>query len=250
MKLPKRPSGSAGGPSVSVLAMIGVVLFAIPALFFAWWGASKLFDSTTKSHYEATSPVERVVLDTGDVNVEIREAAVDTVTVDTNGTYFLDEPDVDEVIEDGALKIKADCGSIWTTFNCDTDLTVLVPKGVSVSLDGGQGDVRLVGLTGKLAVKSGSGDVIGSGLLGGDVLAVSGTGDVDLDLASAPTRLDVSTDTGDIDVIVPNGGYAVDLKSETGDSTLSGVRNDSSSDRTIRGVSDAGDIAISGRQAA
>jgi DUF4097 and DUF4098 domain-containing protein YvlB len=113
-----------------------------------------------------------------------------------------------------------------------------------------KGDVRLVGLTGKLAVKSGSGDVIGSGLLGGDVLAVSETGDVDLDLAAAPARLDVSTDTGDIDVIVPTGGYAVDVKSETGDASLSGVRNDASADRTIRGVSDAGDIAISGRQAA
>jgi hypothetical protein len=227
--------------------LVAAVLFGLPLLFLGWWGASKAFDSTTTTHYEASSTVQRVVLDTGDVNVEIREASVPAITVDTKSTYFIDKPDVQKRIDGTALMVKADCGSDWTMTSCDTDMTVTVPHGVSVSLDGSQGDISLYDLTGKIAVRSGSGDVSGIGLLGNDVLALSTTGDVSLDLTKEPQRLDVSTDTGDIDVVVPSARYAVDEKSETGDAALSGIVNDGSSERTIRSVSNTGDISIAGR---
>jgi DUF4097 and DUF4098 domain-containing protein YvlB len=223
---------------------------ALPTLGVAWWGASKLFDSTSTTHYTASQPVQRVVLDTGDLNVEVREAAVATVTVDTHGTYFLDEPDVNQKIENGALMVKADCGSAWTMTSCDTDMTVTVPHGVAVSLDGGQGDIELFDLTGKLAVKSGSGDVSGLGLNTADVLALTSTGDVSLDMALAPLSLDVSSGSGVIVVIVPSSGYAVDLKSENGDAEFTGLKNDASSHHSIRTVSETGDISLSGREAA
>src|SRR5262249_36615005 len=143
----------------------------------------------------------------------------------------------------------ADCGSGWTMKACDTSMTVVVPRGTSVSLAGGNGDVSLYDLTGKVAVKSDSGDISGRDLLGRDVFATTSNGDVSLDLARAPASLDVVTVTGDIDVVVPKAHYAVDLKSDEGDAELTGVTNDASSGRSIRTVSEVGDVSISGRTA-
>jgi DUF4097 and DUF4098 domain-containing protein YvlB len=245
-----RSDGLETDPARSTVLMVALVVVALPSLLIVWWGASKIFDSTSTTHYQAAKPVQRVVLDTGDMNVQIRESAVTAVTIDTKSTYFLDKPDVKEQVDSGALLVKADCGSGWTLTACDTDMTVVVPKGVSVSLDGGQGDVSMFDLTGKVAVKAGSGDVSGLGLDAADVLALTSTGDVSLDMAQAPVSLDVSTDSGDIDVVVPSTTYAVDLKSENGDAELSGLTNDASSVRSIRTVSDVGDVTVSGRSIA
>jgi hypothetical protein len=237
-----------GGPASRRTVLFAVAfLFGLPLVFVGWWGASKIFDSTSTSHYEASPSVQRVVLDTGDVNVAIREAAVPAVTIDTTSTYFIDEPSITHVLDGTALKVKADCGSSWTISTCDTDMTILVPHGVDVSLDGGAGDVDMFDLTGTIAIKSDAGDVSGLGLLGGDVLAMSTTGDVSLDLARSPQRLDVSTSTGDIDLVVPSADYAVDVKSDAGDTNVSGITDDGSSTRSIRSVSDVGDISIAGR---
>jgi len=222
-----------------------VVLLSLPILVLGWWGASKAFGSTSTSHYEASDSVQRVLLDAGDATVVVREAAVDRVSVDRQSDWFLSEPSLSHSVEDGALRLKLDCGTTWTMTSCDTDLTVTVPKGVGVSVDGGLGDVSLIGLSGDAAVKSETGDVSGIGLRDKKLIALTSEGDVALKLAAEPKSLDLSTDSGDIDVAVPSARYAVEAKSDSGDTELSGLKSDAASDRTIRAVSDVGDVSIS-----
>lgn len=228
------------------LLIPAVVLLTLPLLLLSWWGVTKLFDSTATSHYQAPTAVNRIVLDTGDVDVDVKQEDVSSVGIDTKSTYFIDKPTVEHQVDGTALQVKADCGSAWTHASCDTDMTVTVPRGVAVTLDGGSGHVVLDGLTGALAIKSGTGDVDGNALLSTDILALSGNGNVDLDLAASPTRLDVSTDNGDIDVVVPTSSYAVQMKSDNGDEALSGITNEADAKRVIRGVSSNGDISIAG----
>ena len=64
-----------------------------------------------------------------------------------------------------------------------------------------------------------------------------------------PIRLDVSTESGDIDVVVPRARYAIDLKSDTGEAEMTGIVNDNASLRSIRTVSDVGDVTLAGRAA-
>jgi DUF4097 and DUF4098 domain-containing protein YvlB len=244
MRLRSKRSADAARPT---LLTVVVIILAIPLLVFGWWGVSKLFDSTSTTHYSADTAVDRVQLDTGDVAVKVRQADVGTVSIDTKGTYFIDKPSVSHTVDGKALEVRADCGNSWTTLSCDTTMTVTVPRGVDVSLDGGSGDVDLDGLSGQIAVKSDTGDVSGSGLVSSDILALSASGDIDLNLAQTPRRLDTSTDNGDIDLAVPRAHYALDARSDEGDTTISGITKDASSTHTIRSVSTVGDISIAGR---
>jgi hypothetical protein len=238
------PRDGNGGRRPLVLTL--TVALALPAVVLAWWGASEIFDSTASSHYRSTQPVSRVLLDTGDVDVAVRQADVHTVSADLSGSYFIDAPDMSEASDNGTLTITSDCGGDWTMSNCDAHLSVVVPRDVSVSLDGGTGDVELVDLSGKVAVKSKTGDVTGVGLRASDLVALTTAGDVNLALTGSPSSVEVSTSSGDIDVVVPSARYAVDLKSDSGDASLSGVTNDGSSSRSIRTVSDSGDISVAG----
>src|SRR5262249_49799149 len=119
----------------------------------------------------------------------------------------------------------------------------------AVDVDAGSGDVALSGLTGGTTARVSSGDIEASRLSGkldletssGDVDAAelnaptvdarATSGDVFLDLATVPKRVNVASSSGDVVIAVPrNGsdGYVAHAATSSGDVNVRVDENDNS----------------------
>jgi len=210
-----------------VFLILGAALLGLAALGGLAYGANKAFD-TTKTHARTIAePVKAVVIDVDAGDVELVRGA-ERVEVRETSTYLLRKPEVSQSVENGVLTLRSGCGGFFL-LDCSTDFRVAVPADVAVR------------------VESDTGDVTGTALVASDVRVSTDVGDVELELESAPDRLDVSTDVGDIDVAVPaHGVYAVDTDTDVGDADVHGVVQDDRSPRSISVKSDVGDLKVQG----
>lgn len=134
----------------------------------------------------------------------------------------------------------AGCGALG--FGCSVDYELRVPDGTRVTIDTRSGDLQLGGSLGPVDVEAGSGDIEAKRLRSMTLAARSGSGDIDLALARAPSQLTVRTGSGDVDVTVPSGDtYAVDVQTGSGDEDVT-VKTDHSSSRTVQIETGSGDI--------
>ena len=79
-------------------------------------------------------------------------------------------------LEDGHLFLFDECNDD----ECSVDITASIPAGVPVEIRTGSGDIGVDDLLGTLSLHTGSGDIEGWGLGGTDLVATTGSGDVDL----------------------------------------------------------------------
>ena len=101
---------------------------------------------------------------------------------------------------------------------CSIDYDIKVPDATLVNVDIGSGDITLGGALARVSASSGSGDIDAKSLATPTLLAKTGSGDLDLNLAQAPTTATVKTGSGDVNVQVPRGeAYAVNVTTGSGD---------------------------------
>lgn len=99
----------------------------------------------------------------------------------------------------------------------ETDLSLKVPRGVSVTLEAVSADIRVDGLRGDLEAQSVSGDVVAN-VDSREVSLSSVSGDIELRAQSRDTRLE--SVSGDIEAVGPSGEFAAETVS--GDLSLHG----------------------------
>jgi DUF4097 and DUF4098 domain-containing protein YvlB len=104
------------------------------------------------------------------------------------------------------------------------------------------------GATGdRLALRSSSGDVEATGVDVGDIDARTSSGDVTVELGSAPRQVDTVTSSGDVLVVVPyvlgDVYYDVEADTSSGDRVVD-VRTDPLSDRRIEAHTGSGDVTV------
>ena len=117
------------------------------------------------------------------------------------------------------LAIDANCAGSFG--GCSVDYVVTVPDATDVSVVTGSGDIAVGGSLGGVALKAGSGDIRTTNLAADQVTAEDGSGDVDLELATAPPTVGVRTGSGDVSVrLPPNTHYAVDSETGSGDTRV------------------------------
>ena len=93
------------------------------------------------------------------------------------------EPTPRESWSGSTLAVDASCTGSFG--GCSVDYVITVPDATDVSVVTGSGDIAVGGSLGGVALKAGSGDIRTTNLAADQVTAEDGSGDVDLELATA-----------------------------------------------------------------
>ena len=182
-----------------------------------------------------------LVVDVGSGDVSIFGADVSEVSV----TAKVQGPSnhVGHVFDQGRLTLFDDCSEE----PCSVDLSVRVPASAALNLRTGSGDVRLENTRADVALKTGSGDIMGRQLSGLDFSAESGSGDVAFEVVPRANRVHVRTGSGDVALTVPSGGYRIDVSTGAGDQRFEDVTDDAGAASAIDISTGSGDVSILGR---
>jgi Putative adhesin len=208
------------------LVIIGASLLGLLALGGIAYGANQAFSSTETKTTRVSERVRAIAVDVDTGDVELVRGS--QVTVEQTTEYLIRKPDVERTVKDGVLTLKSDCGGLFL-LDCTTDFRIEVPEGVAVN------------------VRTDVGNVTGAALASSDVRIKTDVGDVDVDLTTAPDRLEAFTDVGDVELRLPDAAYAVDTDTDVGDIDVNGVVQDDRAPRSVTTKTDVGDVTIQGR---
>jgi DUF4097 and DUF4098 domain-containing protein YvlB len=221
----------------------------------------------TKSTTDLTfaDVISSIEIDSSAGGVTLIDGRNDPLTVKRTTEYVVGKPDVSEKVEDGVLKIKADCGGIKLG-SCSANYELRVPVSLRMKVQTSSGRIDVQGVKGDLETTTSSGDVELAGTYGRilantetgtirsadmsstDVSATSESGLIELVFAGSPSKVEVASDSGNVEIELPRGGtsYAIDAASQSGKTTID-ARRDTSSPYSIKATSESGDVTVTGR---
>ena len=240
--------------------VLALVIAGVVALAAANLGVDR---EATKNH-TVFGAVRAIVVKPGRGAVEFVPAG-ELIRIREMRHYVVSEPELQRTRRNGVLTIATQCEDLPDVVPCYSDLRVRVPRGVTVTVDGGAGDVDLRGVEVRRAhVETGSGDIeFGLGghpsllwahtesgdieIVAADARAVdahSDSGDVDIDVATKPRRVAARSDSGDVQLTLPRGIYAVRAKADSGDVAVRGISRNRLSASSIDARSESGDVEL------
>ncbi|MBB6344561.1 DUF4097 family beta strand repeat-containing protein [Nonomuraea muscovyensis] len=190
--------------------------------------------------YDVTDKVTALRVEPGSGDAVISEydgrAVHVTETLGWRGT----KPEAEHVVEGDTLRLSYTCHD---GPSCHVNYRIQVPKGLTVDVESGSGDVTLRSLSGTVKLSMGSGDVDGNGLTGKRLTADLGSGSMELKYAAAPDDARLETGSGDIMLRVPDGSYAVTTDMGSGDESIS-VKRDNASPHKMTIKAGSGDVSV------
>jgi hypothetical protein len=204
--------------------------------------------TTTESQdHRITVPVDRLSVRAGAGDVEVTGSDVPGVLVHEVLRYAHGRrPRTSRAVHDGALTLGYTCPHVrsWQSRACGVSYRIQVPRGIPVTAETGVGHMRATDLAGTLRLTDSTGDVVGTGLTGGDVTAVTDVGDVRLRLLATPARVRGSSATGDVSITVPAGHpYRVSARTDVGHRHVS-IPDDPSAPSAIDARTDTGSVRV------
>lgn len=179
---------------------------------------------SSSATYEVRGPASELSVTTtaGDVSVVASDRSGLKVTEKI--TYSADKPSTSHASHAGKVVLKDhDCRS----GSCSVSYRIEVPERLAAR------------------ISTGGGDITGSAL-GGNTVARTKGGDVDLAFAEAPADVDASSGGGDVDLALPAGRYAVRARTGGGDSEVD-VPTAKGSAHKVRASSAGGDVTVTKR---
>jgi hypothetical protein len=239
-------------------------------------------DNIEQADFAVDEPVTSIVVAIDAGAVEVLVGSGDGVQVERQLRFDDDRPDVSHSVEDGRLRIEADCRGGFFGSACSVDHILRVPPTVDmeidtsagsvvvngiqgiVKVDTGSGSIDLVDLSGSVVADSGAGGIFlerlsgvvevgtGSGGVRGlrlatpSLLVDTGSGSIDVRFETTPGDIELDAGSGSVTVVVPAGSYRLDLDSGSGSTGFSGVTDDANSARTIRVRTGSGSIRVEG----
>lgn len=204
---------------------------------------------------------ERVDIDLDAGDVTVGPGAADHVGMVRTLHWRTEQPTYTEVYDGTTLRITARCPRHDP---CSVDYALTVPPSVSLRVHTAAGDLDINGVDGALELDVDSGavhltrtsgavrvdgranDIRGTALHSSTVQVQTVSGDVRLEFATSPTTVEATTSSGDIGITVPRpsgGGYRVRASTAAGTRTVD-VLDDPSAPRSLKAVTDSGDVAI------
>lgn len=236
-------------PWVWALRIIGLAVAGV-ALTFGVLGVVSMFmhrEHTTTQQF--TQPITRLVADTdtGDVRIRAGAAGLPVQVTSRVGESF-DNARSSATVTDGVLRLTGRCRFIVLPDNCGVSYSVTVPPGTVIMVTTGTGDAVIDGTSETITVNTGTGDVDVRDVQAARVSADTGTGTIQLEFTAAPTDVVAHSGTGDVDITVPDDGsdYRVVTDSGVGDVT-DGLQHNDSSTRSIRAETGTGDVRLKTR---
>ncbi|HEY9391836.1 MAG TPA: DUF4097 family beta strand repeat-containing protein [Mycobacteriales bacterium] len=239
----------AGGVPLTVLALFFGGLHVL-----SWLGSQ----STVEQHtYRAT--VTGVTVHSGSGDIRVLRGTDGQVTVQRHLTWAYTRPNLTERVDGSTLLVDAGCA---LRVRCSVDYTVWVPASVSVRattssgdvtvrgvdadlrLSTSSGDIETTGGQGVLTAHTGSGSVTATGTAASQVRLRTGSGDIRMESARAPSDVTARTGSGEVDIAVPNRDrYRVAVDTGSGDQLVTVVQ-DPGADRSISVRTGSGDITV------
>lgn len=248
---PNRPRMSTGGRVALTIGIVVVALLVVGAVVTA------VLLGTGRSTVEASASAEAgtsVDIRIPNGTIVLVPADDQTVSVEVQGRYLFDEPEVTVETNGGVTLVDGGCPSIgpWTAA-CSITVTIAMPPALPVTVAGLNGDVTVTDLTGDLSIGTTNGRVAVDGSAGAlelsttngsveltdsesaRVAASTVNGEISLRFAASPDEVRASGTNGSITIELPDAdeAYAIDLATVNGDTDLVKVVNDPQADRTI-----------------
>lgn len=249
---------------------LGAILLVAAAGLAFWQFGDR--DSDDSHQLDERITTVQLAADRADVTIKVSDD--DKTTVQEKRRYWLWKHGDAYSVDNGVLKLDADCG--W---QCSADFEITVPRGTKVTGENGSGDLSISGvsgmdvksrsgkielsdvsgdvkldltsgdveigdLTGKLNIKANSGDIQASGLKGGPVDVETSSGDIEVQLAEANDVRARGT-SGDVEVTAPAGGYKISTDTRSGE-VDNELGNDSNGSHSIEATTVSGDIDLRG----
>ena len=251
---PTAPSATSAPAAVSsrpwwLVAGLGATLVLAGIAGVTTWGAATggLWRSADQQQTYA-QPIGALTIQGGASDVQVRGGgAAGTVHVSRHLSWGPGSggPTPREFWSGSTLAVDASCTGSFG--GCSVDYVITVPDTTDVTVVTGSGDIAVGGSLGGVALKAGSGDIRTTNLAADQVTAEDGSGDVDLELATAPPTVGVRTGSGDVSVrLPPNTHYAVDSATGSGDTKVR-VTDDPASTSRLRIRSGSGDVTVDDR---
>jgi hypothetical protein len=258
----ERPRHRTAWIVVAVIGALGIVAPFTISLMADAVSRTDPYKSPDNGRPHAVSAVE---VDAGSAEITVTTGPAGQVTMNGNLTWSMKRPKIERTWDGDTLKVHTRCDGFVDEFlqNCQVDLKLTVPAGVSlkvksgsgpikvssltgpVDLQGGSGSMKLYGLKGAVKAKVGSGEIQASQLSSSDAYLKSGSGAVDAQFAAAPQRVKASTGSGSVSVTVPDGAhYRVIGDSGSGGRSIQEKLIDSNSDRVLDVSSGSGSATV------
>jgi hypothetical protein len=211
-----------------LLAGIAATVVAIAGTGSGLWYATAykahIYTQTETTRYREEPAELTVQLSSG--TIMITSGPAGQVTVTRLLTWTDHRPVIDEHWDNRALDIQQDCPTGLLDQACSVSYQITVPPGVPLNLSSEDGDVTV------------------TRSLSQNVHASSGSGDIWLDFATAPSTVVAQTDSGNVTVRVPPGGrYSVEPSTDSGNQQVN-VSQDPAAPRNIIASSDDGNITV------
>ncbi len=241
----------AGGAIVVMVALLTGFLYAVDLLMAS--------SETTSRVYERQ--VSGLNLHVDNADVEIEPGRADRVRLIRVLEWSAFKPKAEETWEGDTLRIKMRC-PVELARSCRAFYRIQVPERMPLTVRGGGGDVRILGLSGNVDIDTGGGNVLLENLVGdvdlvndaGDVRikdsrsksvkAETRAGDTFLDFSAPPSNVDVRTTAGDLAVQVPWGSpYSIDAEAVGGSRTVE-VQDEGAAPHRIQARVSAGHLSV------
>src|SRR6478735_10107013 len=214
---PRHPEGPADVPAAPpspaaassrpwwLVAGLGATLVLAGIAGVTTWGAATggLWHSADQQQ-TYSRPIGALTIRGGASDVQVRGGgAAGTVHVSRHLSWGPGSgaPAPREAWSGSTLEVDANCTGSFG--GCSVDYVITVPDATDVSVVTGSGDIAVAGSLGGVTLKAGSGDITTTNLAADQVTAEDGSGDVDLELATAAATVGVRTGPGDVSVRLP-----------------------------------------------
>jgi type II secretory pathway pseudopilin PulG len=244
---------------------VGVLAAALLIVLGAGQAWRVLAQQAGANNYVYQDGITAVDLEMDDASARIVPSQDGRVLVSQVSRWTLSAPEITRELDGSTLRISMHCASLVAIgpLGCTTDFVIAVPPATAVTVNGGNSDTNIKGLTGdlKLTASSGSfelagvsgrlsaqvssGSVTGTAITSADVEARVSSGSADLTFAAPPQALVMAAGSGSVRALLPPGtGYQIRSSIGSGSRDVAPGLDDPQSTRTITASADSGAVTL------
>jgi hypothetical protein len=191
-----------------VLLLVGGVVAVLVAVKLVAW----FFVQRSVETLDFRGPVRAVEVALGAGEVTLRGDGRTDARVRRTMRHGLRKPRLYEHVDDGVLRLRVSSGVV--SYELD------VPRGAAVHVRGDSASATVIGLTGHVELRAGTGSLEGRALGTSAMHAVTSAGSIRLSFDTQPAEVEVATAAGEVELVLPSGPYDVDAKTERGETKV------------------------------
>ncbi len=185
--------------------------------------------------------VTRVVAETVNGAITLQPGVDEGVTIDV---IYQDQAESwDYFLQDAILQMWPLCEN--GVIGCSSGFALGAPATMAADLKTVSGDVVITDYEGAVTIENTQGLITGDGIQGGSIVANGASVTMNLEFASEPTSVDLTTIDGTINLEIPRGTYELDIVTN-GNKTIDQLQDGNGPKITVHSTS--GDITVLGIQ--